>query len=621
MRNAFKIIEAALLTFKTGFVLAFDVVRGAIDTVVATLRGFANVAAAVLHGDFRGAAEAWTEGLRGVEKAVSDSAQRMYDDAMKNGQKIADVLSGGTKAPTASTKAKATGTKDFHDPTSKTRLEDTSKAEFEVAKARLEAAAAIQREYLKESQEAYDESYKHNLVSIRDYYDARTLIEQQELQAEMDAKRQEIAANEAAQRTATTDRERLNLKAQEIKLTGQLTVLQAQFANTAVTNSRLATEAERQRADALREVAIGSKINIGNSQVVMDRIALDQRKSLRQVSNADAIAEEKTFEDRITAIQRDAINDRIAMEEAGLHDPAKLAALHAQLEDLERTHQEKLTQLDSEATLERNKYATAAAEAIQGTFTTFFDDLTDRTKKLKDVFKDLFTGIQKDISSQLSKRLSDQLLGAGSTGGGVLNDWMSKILPGLTAKKAGDASGGGSGASSSLSGLSTSATKTAASLDTDTDKTNTLVDALDDLVAAVNDTTDAFGGDSSDAGGGADDLVDSGDDGGSDGASLSGIAGLLKGKGSSAGIGNFVDWFAKIGGAFFDSGTDFVPKDMLAMVHKGERIVPAAQNRNGGGGHTIIQQISVPDGTNRASATQIAREVGARTSIALSRLC
>lgn len=33
----------------------------------------------------------------------------------------------------------------------------------------------------------------------------------------------------------------------------------------------------------------------------------------------------------------------------------------------------------------------------------------------------------------------------------------------------------------------------------------------------------------------------------------------------------------------FDTGTPYVPKDMLAIVHKGERITPAAQNRGGSG--------------------------------------
>ncbi len=40
--------------------------------------------------------------------------------------------------------------------------------------------------------------------------------------------------------------------------------------------------------------------------------------------------------------------------------------------------------------------------------------------------------------------------------------------------------------------------------------------------------------------------------------------------GGSSSMGSFIDWFQKIGGAFLDSGTDFVPKDMLVMVHRGE---------------------------------------------------
>ena len=69
------------------------------------------------------------------------------------------------------------------------------------------------------------------------------------------------------------------------------------------------------------------------------------------------------------------------------------------------------------------------------------------------------------------------------------------------------------------------------------------------------------------------------------------------------------------GGGFWDSltswlpkfatGTPYVPQDMVAMVHKGERIIPAAENRAGaGGGVTIVQHINIDSRSDQASIRQ-----------------
>lgn len=59
------------------------------------------------------------------------------------------------------------------------------------------------------------------------------------------------------------------------------------------------------------------------------------------------------------------------------------------------------------------------------------------------------------------------------------------------------------------------------------------------------------------------------------GAITSGIGGMFSGG----------SLFSEIFGSLpsFDVGTDYVPRDMLAMVHKGEAIIPASQNKGGGG--------------------------------------
>ena len=91
--------------------------------------------------------------------------------------------------------------------------------------------------------------------------------------------------------------------------------------------------------------------------------------------------------------------------------------------------------------------------------------------------------------------------------------------------------------------------------------------------------------------------------------------------GSKGGGGNQIGgWIGSLLSSLpsFDVGTPYVPRDTLAMVHQGERIIPAAQNRAGAGGQNISVVINMSGGGNggdlRQAAGDIARRIGQTVS-------
>lgn len=94
---------------------------------------------------------------------------------------------------------------------------------------------------------------------------------------------------------------------------------------------------------------------------------------------------------------------------------------------------------------------------------------------------------------------------------------------------------------------------------------------------------------------------------------------LFKGLGGSggSGIGSFIA--SLFGGqnlaGVFAGGTDFVQRDGLAMIHRGERIVPAHENRQGAARTNNIT-VNVQGNATRESANQIAAAVARQLAFA-----
>ena len=96
------------------------------------------------------------------------------------------------------------------------------------------------------------------------------------------------------------------------------------------------------------------------------------------------------------------------------------------------------------------------------------------------------------------------------------------------------------------------------------------------------------------------------------------LAQALSGSGGGGLLGGLLGWITNKGGTAgqgwtgsgdmdlpsFAVGTDYVPRDMIARIHQGERIVPASENRAGASGVTIVQNISIDSRSDQASIRQ-----------------
>lgn len=98
-----------------------------------------------------------------------------------------------------------------------------------------------------------------------------------------------------------------------------------------------------------------------------------------------------------------------------------------------------------------------------------------------------------------------------------------------------------------------------------------------------------------------------------------GFSSLFSG-GSSAAAASSASSLIGEGFAAFATGADYIPHDMLAKLHRGERVVTAADNRSSWGGEMTVQNTFIVQGAvDRRTQSQIAASAGLGVRRAISR--
>jgi hypothetical protein len=317
----------------------------------------------------------------------------------------------------------------------------------------------------------------------------------------------------------------------------------AQYQNALREETRIRQEWEK-KDEAILRVHTKMIEDAATAEIAIEQEGLNQQVALRQISLQQKFTQEQQFEQRLYALKMKALQDELATLDA---TTLAYAQVQAKIEALEQSHQLKLTTIANQAELDRKQFALQAAEDTQNALGTLLDDLISRTKTWKQSFQDAIKGLTSDLNKLASQQIAKQLLGPGTAGGGFLNNIFGKIF------------GGGAGASTDTAAQTAHTTALAA---------DTAAYTVGTPAVELMFTTLTTAGQAAAAA-----LAAVGTSGGLGSAFGSFGGGDLFG---DAGVG-----FGNVGFASFDVGTPYVPQDTLAVVHKGEAIIPAAMNKGG----------------------------------------
>lgn len=352
-------------------------------------------------------------------------------------------------------------------PTKPTPDKGIEAAKLALVQAQAEAEFKILKDALDRHARELDAALEDRLISLKDYYAAKTRIEQQEIDAEIQRAQVSLAQQQRLVKTGKDEPTRIKAKSEVAKLEADLTVLNNKRADVEVANARKAVQAERELREELAKVR-DELLDLTGAATSQDRRAAIERQyqSLIERLRAEGDTEGAATVGRLIDVKaaaadladyerqfNDALSRMRASEESinlqrqsGLLTESQarqqILALHRQTgQSLDAL----LPQLEATATaigpdavarvqawkneiaqvkLVVDDVAVAIDGAVQDSFAQLFQDIGSGARSAKEAFADFGRSVLQTINRIASQKLAEALFGslmgggtAGSAGG------------------------------------------------------------------------------------------------------------------------------------------------------------------------------------------------------------
>jgi|GEM_PF-2159988 len=340
-------------------------------------------------------------------------------------------------------------------------------AKLALVQAQAEAEFKILKDALDRQARELDTALEDRLISLKDYYAAKTRIEQQEIDAEIRRAQVSLIEQQRLQKTGKDEPTRIKAKSEVAKLEAELTVLNNKRADVEVANARKAVQAERDLREELAKVR-DELLDLTGTATSQDRRTAIERQYQSLIARlrtegdtegaatvgrlvdvkaaaADLADYERQFNDTLARMR--ASEESINLQrQSGLLTESQarqqILALHRQTgQSLDAL----LPQLEATATaigpdaiarvqawkneiaqvkLVVDDVAVAIDGAVQDGFAQLFQDIGSGAKSAKDAFADFGRSVLQTINRIASQKLAEALFGslmgggtAGSAGG------------------------------------------------------------------------------------------------------------------------------------------------------------------------------------------------------------
>jgi hypothetical protein len=144
------------------------------------------------------------------------------------------------------------------------------------------------------------------------------------------------------------------------------------------------------------------------TEVELERIGVQEQLSLGAISKAQELEQERVFEDRLYAIKRQALEERLQLVNQE-NDPEAWAQIHAQIEAAEEQHQVRMKQIKSGLNVASMQPMANMFKGAETAISASIQGILNRTMSLKQGMAAAWKGISQSIIAEMANIMAKRL--------------------------------------------------------------------------------------------------------------------------------------------------------------------------------------------------------------------